>query len=338
MKKRELYIFIFVGEFGYELINWQGKVRKFVEFNPDALVAISGKNACEVLYRDFSDIYIALDECRAYKHSFADRYFAHAKNYRYKGKISDLIDEIWAVKFRLLVKKFLIKELRKKVEPNFRPFFVFSDLPKNIDGLTFGAPRSFFSRLFCSKPQDIYLNAPIQENSYRDIAENLRAHEISHVEVFSQSMRPRAIIQTASRNRINRVQNFLDEEVFLNEIAKYWEVYLLEYESTRNSDTQGTFKLDSFQKIRVKTLAEQISYLSKADVCISFTHGDFRSNTYVPALAGLKSFVITDKETLKNSDIKLWNESVFAGEIIPITLENPELVVLEIKRIQNSSF
>jgi hypothetical protein len=336
LKKENLYIFVFSGEFGYELINWQGRIRKFIEMNPNIFVVVAGKSACEVLYRDFSHGYIPIDDCEMYKQSFADRYFAHKNGYNYRNIYSDFFDEIWAIKFRFRLKNFITQALNQEIIGNRKLNFIFSDVPKSIKGIKFGAPRTMFARLFNDVPQDIYLDVPILENSYRNILENLTSGENSAADLIRKSERPIAMIQTATRVRINRVTNELDEEKFLEEFALHWEVILLEYESSRTSDTQGVFNTYKFRKIMVKSLAEQLALLSKADICINFTHGDFRSNTYVPALAGFRSYVITDNLTLKNSSIQLWNKSVFDGEIIPIICESPDLAVLEIQRIQKS--
>ena len=55
------YVFVFVGEFGYELLNWQGVIRKFRRLNPNVRVICASRGNVQPLYEnaeyvDISDV------------------------------------------------------------------------------------------------------------------------------------------------------------------------------------------------------------------------------------------------------------------------------------------
>ena len=73
------FCFIFLGEFGYELLDWQGKIRKLRENKKLDIWAVS-RSSCELLYRDSADFFISLDECPEYFNSKAHSYFSHEQS------------------------------------------------------------------------------------------------------------------------------------------------------------------------------------------------------------------------------------------------------------------
>lgn len=333
LKLAKSVIFVFTGEFGYELLNWQGKIRKFAKQNPDAKLIAVSKQACELLYRDSTSLFLPLDDAEVYKKSYADRYFSHASSYKYKNVFTEIFDSLWAIIFRRKIKSYLKSNWPTSREYPDRPKYVFSDSVNNFDDIKFGAARTRFSRFFWGNPEDIYTSLPVQDNIYINLQQNLSSDELVSANNATHSDLPIMIIQTAARDRIIRSTDDIDEDSVIKEISSIWNVILLEYRSTRYSDTQGIFENNTYQKIQIENLAQQIAVMSCASVCVSFTHGDFRSNTYVPAFAGMKSIVITDESTLQNSAVEFWNDHVFSGKIIPIIYNSSQSTL---KRIQES--
>ena len=58
-----VYVFTFIGEFGYELLNWQGTLRKWVKENKkeeDEIVVCSRKGL-DLMY-EFADYYLDISQ------------------------------------------------------------------------------------------------------------------------------------------------------------------------------------------------------------------------------------------------------------------------------------
>src|SRR5215467_3440886 len=70
------YVFTFLGEFGYELFNWQGVVRKFAQqLPPSSDVIVAGRKDLEAFYEQAS-CYIGISDFGPYRESVAAGYFA----------------------------------------------------------------------------------------------------------------------------------------------------------------------------------------------------------------------------------------------------------------------
>ena len=47
----KIYVFIFLGEFGYELFNWQGKVKKFYKtLGEGEIIVCAGRRGLDIIY------------------------------------------------------------------------------------------------------------------------------------------------------------------------------------------------------------------------------------------------------------------------------------------------
>ena len=66
-----VFVFTFIGEFGYELLNWQGVIRKFSKtLEPaDAIVCCSRGNVYPIY--EMADAYVDISEVRLFKYSRA---------------------------------------------------------------------------------------------------------------------------------------------------------------------------------------------------------------------------------------------------------------------------
>ena len=67
------YVFIFTGEFGYELLSWNGVVRKWYHENykEGDTVIIASRPGLDLIY-EMADYYIDLSEIDAYNKCIAD--------------------------------------------------------------------------------------------------------------------------------------------------------------------------------------------------------------------------------------------------------------------------
>ncbi len=63
------YIFSFIGEFGYELFNWQGAIRKWsqtISNRKDVSIVIVTRGGLESVY-EYADYYIDISNLESYK-------------------------------------------------------------------------------------------------------------------------------------------------------------------------------------------------------------------------------------------------------------------------------
>ena len=70
-----IYVFSFLGEFGYELLNWQGTIRKWATLHkqPEDKIIICSRKGLEQVY-EFADIYINISELDSYNNTIGDCY------------------------------------------------------------------------------------------------------------------------------------------------------------------------------------------------------------------------------------------------------------------------
>ena len=83
------YIFTFLGEFGYEMFNWQGVIRKWKTLHkkPTDRIIICGRKGLQSVY-EYADEYIDISNLESYKKSTAGIYIAvmePGKGYDQKG-------------------------------------------------------------------------------------------------------------------------------------------------------------------------------------------------------------------------------------------------------------
>ncbi len=336
MANQKIIVFVFLGEFGYELLNWQGRIRKFKKECPKEYLVSASRGQCEILYRDSAEYFVSLSSIPSYKESIADRYFCHRKNYQFNNIFSEVLDSFQAVLVRRNLRQEIKEELQVIGVKKSKLKFVFSDKVTTIGKYKFGAPRSRFARVRWGRPDDIYNELPSGENDYIDLRENLIEIDFKKNKMVEDHSRKVALIQRAERTRIIRVDNFIDENIYLEEIAKSHEVILLDYTSNRFADTQGKFASTLFPHIEIESLGEQVALFSKSDLNVNFIHGDFRSNTYVAAFCGKKSFVITPSELYNRDYIDKWNDEVFSGEIVPFVYSSDSEVSDLLDFINNS--
>lgn len=147
-----IYVFVFLGEFGVELLNWQGVIRKFKRtLNPDDRIVCCSRASVYPLY-EFCDAYIDIGDVPAFQHSRSLAYFAvppaAASGWdtvaarRFNERLKDELRAI--IHLRLLDQDFVSADCDggPGVE-NGRPAcrYIFSSDYHQLSGLTFGHPR-----------------------------------------------------------------------------------------------------------------------------------------------------------------------------------------------------
>src|SRR5919106_1288934 len=108
-----VYIFTFLGEFGYELLNWQGMVRNFAStLGPsDAIVCCSRANLYPIY--DRADLYIDISDLALFRRSRACAYSGTIG----VGAPSRAINRAFDAMMRASVRAFVRKRLQMPGSP-----------------------------------------------------------------------------------------------------------------------------------------------------------------------------------------------------------------------------
>jgi hypothetical protein len=318
--KTKRYVFVFTGEFGYELFNWHAKIRKFSDLNPGAQIVTASTSATRTLYQDFSRFF-PLDELKFFRNAIADTYFLRRLGF----KRDDLLDVFVAKIRRFQIKRHILKLLGPEVGEASN-LFVFSDKSKRISGLQFGSRRWTPRIIFFRKRnfQDIYDALPADENQYNllrvdeDISLRMKNKLIS-LGVTS----PFLLVQSADRkNFLKNRRNEIALDALFEQFCGRLPTVQMNFSQVRSADTQSNLEV-SGTRIFCNSLEEQVALIRLAAICVFFSSGDFRSLHYVPPFCGVNVYSVTSSSVISNSAIAKWNTEVFnlGGKIIPITAE-----------------
>jgi hypothetical protein len=296
---------VFLGEFGYELLNWHARVRQFKRKNPSLTVMAVSRSATSILY-DFCDDFFPLEQDTSFNDFAADGYFARYKDSMLNGPADllharELRDQVRAV-------------VRRKAGNRDR-IFVFSDTPSLVNGMDFGANRFLYGH--DETHADINTFLDYSSNDYV----KLRPARDTGLGKFAKD---KILVMRASRARITRFNQRVSELEVIRVLADLNPVCLMEFSSARWADTTGGFRDEvPVDPVLVTSLSDQIELISASKFCLFFTEGDFRSHTYIPPLAGKDAFVLGEAALFANGDIPLWNRNVFnfGGQIRPLALE-----------------
>lgn len=297
--------FVFLGEFGYELLNWHGRIRQLHRLNPDLEITAVSRLSTEVLYT-FAQRFVPLEEISSFNDYAADGYFA-----RYRTTQINSIQEMRATKRLHHVVKRALQD-----RPETRDCqIVFSDTPTLVRGLSFGANRFLYGHDL--RHADINNDLDVGANDYVTIDPGART-------ALTESANGRILMMRASRDRVTRYHELVSQDEIISFLAAEYGVCLMEFQTNRWDDTVGHFSPDvPVQPVVVSNLRDQVELIRAASLCLFFTEGDFRSHTYVPPLAGRDVFVLGEAAVFANGAIPLWNRHVFrfGGQLRPLPLE-----------------
>lgn len=297
----KILIFCFLGEFGYELLNWQGKIAHLSKNFPGLDVVIVGKQATSVLYPQGIS-HFAIDHLPRYKASNARGYFASISN----SQIGLVFDSVFSVLLRLQIRKAFRQS--GQLPSNARVRWIFSDKETWIERVQFGANRFLFGGTSALKlgsyKDSIYGNIDLHGNDIGPLKGKCPLKESKSI-----------LIMRASRDLVSRDSKRVGVEEVVMGLSSSFPISLMQFESSRLNDTVGAFPSplpESFPLFKVDTLEEQIEIVSRHRLCIFISDGDLRSHTYIPPLCGKDVIVITTQGILNQSGyVNLWNEKIF---------------------------
>ncbi|WP_089724118.1 hypothetical protein [Candidatus Thiosymbion oneisti] len=137
------YIFIFLGEFGFELFNWQGVIRKFSRtISPSDKIICCSRGNLYPIY-EMAEAYIDIAEVDIFKQSRATWYWASPNR---TVSMNFIRTWIFDRRLRAEVTSFVLNRLRATDQlKNGESFqFVFSSGKLDLNGCSFGVTRYGF--------------------------------------------------------------------------------------------------------------------------------------------------------------------------------------------------
>ena len=331
------YIFVFLGEFGYELLNWQGVIRKFsktIDRTKDK-ITICTRDGLEPFY-EYADKYINISELSYFKNSAANMYWAHNpdcniykrnKETLERGLDWELMskkDLKYQAKMKAEIKKFVFNELDfgffdKHLFRNYK--FVFSSDYQTINGLIFGTKNMSEAKIYYDL--DLNNNEFIKIESYKGMDEDIE------IKLGFKLNEEYILCQTGARNVVRRSKEQVSLDI-VKELSSKTKIVLLDFDTGRKLDSKSEFeKIENCYRYSCSSFREQSVLISHAKYCLFFTEGDFRSHNYLPPFMGKNVYSVAPKTVfeLGTTPLDFWNKNVFkfGGQIIPIYLENLDI-------------
>lgn len=320
------YIFIFLGEFGYELFNWQGRVRRFshMKNETDKIVCCSRANLYP-LYES-ADMYVDISSVPEFKQSVASMYLCnHPDACENFSADSSGINFVFLQEVKAAIKSFVCAELRSKM-PGFdegQARFVFSSDRNVVSGVNFGLDQDDFAT---DKDFDIYGKHGLHDNQYEVInySDNAIRKKIE-AELHFDLNKKYILVQNRQRSIVVRSKDSVDVEKFLQLVSKDTIVIFINFDTQRKYDSYSACEQNNIDNILYYTCTsfpEQITLIKHAFRNVFFTTGDFGSHIYIPPFLGKDVYAVAPASVygLGTTPIDFWNEFVFTfgGKIKPI--------------------
>ena len=331
-----IYIFTYLGEFGYELMNWQGTIRKFKKIiGEDDKIVVCGRKGLQAWYRE-SDEFIDISELENFKNTAAAGYTIHPDDI---SKYDTVKEEI---------RQHVISKMPEL--NNSEHQFIFSgdiNHRNNYHNLQFG--HSSIDPL----GENIYAELDLNNNEFTKIIEDddeIRK-KLEKELGFDLQSENYILIQRAWRVYCQRSLVEMDEDILINKLSKNMKVVILDFDTGRRADSHSKFDgelKNNYYNISISGFKEQGCLISNSNACVFFTEGDFRSHIYVPPFMGVNVFAVAPRDVYRyadgrNTPIDFWNKNVFkfGGHIVPIEWEectsNPTYLSNLVQSISSTS-
>ncbi|MCE9611224.1 MAG: hypothetical protein K8R23_13595 [Chthoniobacter sp.] len=301
------YVFVFLGEFGYELFNWQGVVRKFASQLPtSSRIAIAGRRGLQPFYETAQE-YVEISDFAPFRESVAAAYWAIPPDATSRDRSPKQL--AFAENLRAELRDHLTPKLRG----THRAEFIFSTDLTAFPGCIFGADRRYYGRP--EHPGKIYGAPGLAENNrYAKIEpdRSVRA-EIERTLGFDLD-RPYALVQTRRRAIGPQHGMIVEEEPVVRALAQHLPVIVLSFDTGRALDSASALGTETGAMIFPgRSFREQSCLIDHAARCVFITNGDLGSHTYLPPFLGRDVDIIASREIfqLPSAPIDFWNRNVF---------------------------
>ena len=310
------WVFVFLGEFGYELFNWQGVIRRFAATLEDGeRIVCCSRGQVRPLY-ERADAYVEISDVPAFQESVASGYFAVAERGSLRAPGSLLVDRT--------VRRAIAQHVRQQLDDSGPVRFVFSSRRTELRGCVFGASRRRFGRDL--HEGDIYERLDVRQNDYRRIEPDEQARIEVEATLGLSLDEPYVLCQARERPIVRRSHDHVAARLLIEELAKRVPVVLLSFDTGRALDSFSSFaEIPGTQRYFASSFGPQSTLVAHAERCVFFTEGDFGSHIYVPPFLGRDVVVLAPASVyaLGTTPIEFWNESVFrfGGQIVRLEAE-----------------
>lgn len=328
-----VYVFVFMGEFGYELLNWHGVVQKFRRLNPKARVIAASRSDVAALYP--GAIYVDIAACAPFRDSVASGYAALRPG---DEQPSSQANARFDAGLRAALRRHVLDELqrrdpvRARVLRLLRPRFVFSSGKTVLGECTFGAHPALFGNV--PGEGDIYDLLDLTNNFYFRVAAPPAARAELERRTGVSLDAPYVLVQARTRAIRARSLATVDAAPVLSALARRTRVLFAEFATGRAADSYSAApEHGAVVRVPVRSFAEQAALVEHARGCVFLTEGDFGSHIYVPPFLGRDVWSVAPREVyaLDTAPLERWNRHVFrfGGQIRRVDAEDLQGAVLE---------
>jgi hypothetical protein len=343
-----LYVFTFLGEFGYELLNWQGVVRRFAASLPEGDRIVCCSRAGVAPLYESAAAYFDIGDVPGFRETRAVRYWTA----RSRGRLTSLRDVASdsALKRRLrrIIRRWLDEAGVSRPDEPVR--FVFSSDGVRLRGCNFGPvgyrytpfgvlvsdvcafgkwllPRRTTERLARAKRRlldrapvvdyrgdgDIYSRLDLGNNVYRKLEPDQASRAAVEAKLGWRLDEPFLLVQGRRRDKAQASSDRLPENAVnraLRRLAGRTRLLLLGFSTGRWLDSYSVFAAGGAgARYECRSFPEQACLVHFARHCLFLTEGDLGSHTYVPPLMGRDVSIMAPR-------------SVFALESSPVEFWN----------------
>jgi hypothetical protein len=312
-----VFVFTFLGEFGYELLNWQGVIRKFAaSLGPSDVLVCCSRGQVRALY-ETADLYIDIAEAPLFSRSRACCYGGTIGI----GAPGRRFNRVFDAALRASLRGFITRRIHE-LRPDWRSgddrrlVFVFSSKKTDVRGTTFGCDPDRIE-----EDADIGMRLDVAGNRYQRIRPDLDARPHLERRLGFDLSEPYVLVQSRSR-RVGPQTAAVPQNAVISALAERARVVLLSFRTGRAFDSASRFDA-SLRCIHASAhgFPEQSCLIHFATDCVFFTEGDLGSHAFVPPLLGKDVAVIAPQEihTWWSDEIDLWNRHVFrfGGQLVP---------------------
>jgi len=324
VREETTYVFTFLGEFGYELFNWQGVVRKFAQqLPPSSEIVVAGRRDLEAFYERASR-YVDISDFGPYRDSVAAGYFALPP---------DILRRHFPPSPRELafddeLRSALIHFVSEKIDRTARRLeFIFSSQLAAYPGCIFGVDRHYYGRR--GHPGRIYASQDfLRSNLFRRIEPDLGAKTAIEEKIGFELERPYVLVQTRRRSIGPQVGHAVPEQNLIEEVSRHIPTVVLSFNTGRLMDSSSEINHETGRAVsyHVQSFREQGCLIAHAKKCLFLSEGDLGSHTYLPPFMGKDVFVVASNEVfnLPSAPVEFWNKHVFTfgGQMIPWVAES----------------
>ena len=330
MYKNKIYVFVFLGEFGYELLNWQGVIRKFSRnVGTSERIVVASRKGVSLLY-DTVDSFIDISSIELFNNSIASGYglnnpdiklysdYDKYCNHRFLSEIYSIKNYKYIQTLKNIIKENIGRRLVELFGEKNKIIYVFSDHTVTLNGLQFGRKHR--------DKHDIYYNLDVNNNEYTKLKADETKKKLVEQKLGMSLSEKYILCQTGSREIVQRSKDVMDINDIIKTLNNRVSIVLLEFNTGRKMDSGSCFNDALYlRRYMCDSLEEQSVLIAYASKCLFFTEGDFRSHNYLPPFFGKDVFAVANKSVfdLPTTPIDYWNEKVFkfGGQIYPIYSE-----------------